>query len=271
MRRSSCARRARGHECADPTRRGGYFSSRFPSQHAAELSPAVESRSVPPNGTLEARARVPGSSGTGSTNPQVTRPRLGGALHRPRRPRPIEEACRLLPRRSLAGTPLPVRARSDAAGIQHPRARPRVPIPPIFRADSDLYEPLDPRPRRAGGSLRRRNTGGGAGAPARGQQGNNMSMLRYYTDDSPGLKITPVRSPFPPDREDPRHPQPCCAPRNPRALDRSLTPSPRVHSLPAGRGADDERVLHRFRHHAPRRVQDLPVPQLVSGFRAVKT
>ena len=47
--------------------------------------------------------------------------------------------------------------------------------------------------------------------PARGQQGNNMSMLRYYTDDSPGLKITPVRAPFPPDRVDPpiRNPAAC--------------------------------------------------------------
>ena len=68
------------------------------------------------------------------TNPEVTCPRLGGALHRSRRPQPIEEACRLLLRRSLAGTPLPVRARSDAAGIQQPRAHPRVPIPLIFRA-----------------------------------------------------------------------------------------------------------------------------------------
>lgn len=33
--------------------------------------------------------------------------------------------------------------------------------------------------------------------------------------------------------------------------------------LAAGGGVGDERVLHWLRHHAPRRRQDLPVPQLV--------
>mmetsp|Transcript_6624 Transcript_6624/g.26918 ORF Transcript_6624/g.26918 Transcript_6624/m.26918 type:complete len:84 (-) Transcript_6624:89-340(-) len=47
------------------------------------------------------------------------------------------------------------------------------------------------RPAGASSGVRRRNTGGGGGAQKTGQ-GNNMSMLRYYTDDSPGLKITPV-------------------------------------------------------------------------------
>ena len=36
--------------------------------------------------------------------------------------------------------------------------------------------------RRAAGANPERNDG----------NGGNMSMLRYYTDDSPGLKITPV-------------------------------------------------------------------------------
>mmetsp|Transcript_12212 Transcript_12212/g.45435 ORF Transcript_12212/g.45435 Transcript_12212/m.45435 type:complete len:89 (-) Transcript_12212:1078-1344(-) len=50
------------------------------------------------------------------------------------------------------------------------------------------------RPAGASSAVRRRGagSGGGGGQGARTGQGNNMSMLRYYTDDSPGLKITPV-------------------------------------------------------------------------------
>jgi len=39
--------------------------------------------------------------------------------------------------------------------------------------------------------LRRRNAIG-RGSSSGGGGANTMSMLRYYTDDSPGLKITPV-------------------------------------------------------------------------------
>lgn len=41
-------------------------------------------------------------------------------------------------------------------------------------------------------------------------------------------------------------------------------PSPNEKTKKTGGRADDERVLHRVRHHAPRGVQDLPVHQLVT-------
>lgn len=50
------------------------------------------------------------------------------------------------------------------------------------------------------GGVRRRATGGGSsgggGVARTGGNSNGMSMLRYYTDDAPGLKITPVRLPL---------------------------------------------------------------------------
>ncbi|ACO68890.1 type II secretory pathway family, partial [Micromonas commoda] len=41
------------------------------------------------------------------------------------------------------------------------------------------------------GGLRRRNAGSRVSGSSGGAV-NSMSMLRYYADDSPGLKITPV-------------------------------------------------------------------------------
>ena len=162
-------------------------------------------------------------------------------------------------------------ARSPSTEPANPRAIDR---------DTDLPSCFPHADRDATAGVRRRNTGGGGAAQKTGQ-GNNMSMLRYYTDDSPGLKITPVRARTPsrnrqPSRgsihfsSSPPSPAPLRASffvrfgrRFPRLTAR--LPSPNEKTKKTGGRADDERVLHRVRHHAPRGVQDLPVHQLVSG------
>jgi hypothetical protein len=120
--------------------------------------------------------------------------------------------------------------------------------------------------------VRRRGagSGGGGGQGARTGQGNNMSMLRYYTDDSPGLKITPVRrreafvSRSTQDRTQPRQCRSFILLRSRNVPPIPLTPSfPSLPRPQKGRRAHDERVLHRLRHHAARGVQDLPVHEQV--------
>ena len=90
-----------------------------------------------------------------------------------------------------------MRALSDAAGIQQPPRTPASRFPPRFFPRDLTFTTPSIRGLDEQGQPATQEHRGGAGAPARGQQGNNMSMLRYYTDDSPGLKITPVRAPFP--------------------------------------------------------------------------
>ena len=98
---------------------------------------------------------------------------------------PSRTAPRARPVRPLNRSFARANARSRSTEPANPRAIDRATdlVPSYFpRADRD-----------ATAGVRRRNTGGGGGAQKTGQ-GNNMSMLRYYTDDSPGLKITPVRA-----------------------------------------------------------------------------
>lgn len=98
---------------------------------------------------------------------------------------PSRTAPRARPVRPLNRSFARANARSPSTEPANPRAIDRATdlVPSCFpRADRD-----------ATAGVRRRNTGGGGGAQKTGQ-GNNMSMLRYYTDDSPGLKITPVRA-----------------------------------------------------------------------------
>lgn len=160
-------------------------------------------------------------------------------------------------------------ARSPSTEPANPRAIDR---------DTDLPSCFPHADRDATAGVRRRNTGGGGAAQKTGQ-GNNMSMLRYYTDDSPGLKITPVRARTPSRNRQPSRgsihfsssPPASASPRVVLRSFRETFPAPdRAPSLTerktkqTGGRADDERVLHRVRHHAPRGVQDLPVHQLVT-------
>ena len=112
----------------------------------------------------------------------------------PARATPSQTAPRARPVRPLRRSFSRANARSPSTGPANPRAIDR---------DTDLPSCFPHADRDATAGVRRRNTGGGGAAQKTGQ-GNNMSMLRYYTDDSPGLKITPVRARVPSPKRNPR-------------------------------------------------------------------
>ena len=136
-------------------------------------------------------ARRDFAKAAGAATPFSPRPAHSPFINHGVRPAP---RCPATPSRT-APRARPVRPLNRSFARANARSRSTEPANPraIDRA-TDLVPSYFPRADRdATAGVRRRNTGGGGGAQKTGQ-GNNMSMLRYYTDDSPVLKITPVRA-----------------------------------------------------------------------------